>query len=276
MIPRRIIQTGKTRELAPLARAAAVNLRLLHPDWDYLFFDDEDVGRFVSREFPKYKTAFDNFAYSIQRFDFFRYLAVYRFGGFYFDLDVFLSKDLEELVSDRCVFPFEELTLNRFLRRRYHMDWEIGNYAFGAEPGHPFLKAVIENCARAQEDTAWVKPMMEGIPGIFHSEFYVLNTTGPGVLSRTYAENPELAESMKILFPENVCDEATWHKFGSFGVHLMNGSWREKGGFAYRRLAGWWESRCKRNLLAESLRLGPRRSNTRDALRNGQLASVGE
>jgi inositol phosphorylceramide mannosyltransferase catalytic subunit len=276
MIPRRIIQTGKTRELAPLARAAAVNLRLLHPDWDYLFFDDDDVGRFVSQEFPNYKTAFDNFAYPIQRFDFFRYLAVYQFGGFYFDLDVFLSKDLAELLPERCVFPFEELTLNRFLRRRYHMDWEIGNYAFGAEPGHPFLEAVMENCVRAQRDTNWVKPMMAGIPGIFHSEFYILNTTGPGVLSRTYAENPEFAGSMKVLFPEDVCDEATWHKFGSFGVHLMNGSWRENGGFVYRRLAGWWESRCKGNLLAESLRLGPTRSNTRDALRNGQLASVGE
>jgi inositol phosphorylceramide mannosyltransferase catalytic subunit len=276
VIPHRIIQTGKTRELPPLAKAAAVNLRLLHSDWDYLFFDDRDVGRFVSREFPKYQTAFENFTYPIQRFDFFRYLAVYRLGGFYFDLDVFLSRELSELLSDRCVFPFEELTLNRFLRRRYNMDWEIGNYAFGAEPGHPFLAAVIENCVRAQRDANWVKPMMGGIPRIFHSEFSVLNTTGPGVLSRTYAENPDLAALMKILFPENVCDEATWHKFGSFGVHLMNGSWREKGGFVYRRLAGWWESRCKGNLLAESLRLGPTRSNTRDALRNGQLASVGE
>ena len=71
--------------------------------------------------------------------------------------------------------------------------------------------------------------MMAGIPGMFRSEFYVLNTTGPGLLSRTYAENPDLAGSMTVLFPEDVCDETTWHKFGSFGVHLMNGSWRKNG-----------------------------------------------
>ena len=29
-------------------------------------------------------------------------------------------------------FPFEQLTLNRCLRRDYGMDWEPGNYGFGA------------------------------------------------------------------------------------------------------------------------------------------------
>src|SRR4029077_4569902 len=90
-IPGRIIQTGRGLDLPPLARAAATNLKLLHPDWDYLFFDDSDVRRFIGEEYPQYRAVFDAFAYPIQRFDFFRYLAVFHFGGFYFDLDVLLS-----------------------------------------------------------------------------------------------------------------------------------------------------------------------------------------
>lgn len=274
MIPRRLIQTGKSRSLSPLAKAAATNLKLLHPDWEYTFFDDEDVRRFVQIEFPHYRTVFDKFFSPIQRVDFFRYLAVYHFGGFYFDLDVLLSNNLSELLDKQCVFPFEELTLSRFLRERHGMDWEIGNYGFGAAPAHPFLEAVIENCVRAQRDPDWLKPMLAGIPRILRSEYYVLNTTGPGLLSRTLAENPDIAQLVTVLFPDDVCDTAKWHKFGTFGVHLMNGSWRPKGGYPYRRLAGWWELRLRRRLLRQSARLGPRRDNLKAAAQAKLVAEV--
>ena len=61
------------------------------------------------------------------------------------------AKICRSCLTDRCVFPFEELTLSRLLRH-HGIDWEIGNYAFGAEAGHAFLEAVIENCVRAQRD----------------------------------------------------------------------------------------------------------------------------
>ena len=138
-IPGRIIQTGKDRVLTPLANAAATNLKLLHPDWEYLYFDDEEIQRFVATEFPQYQAVFDRFPQAIQRIDFFRYLAVFRLGGFYFDLDVFLSKSLSPLLDHGCVFPFEELTLNRFLRD--HTGW-IGKLAttlLERPRGDPFL-----------------------------------------------------------------------------------------------------------------------------------------
>ena len=274
MIPRRLIQTGKSRSLSPLARAAVTNLKLLHPDWEYTFFDDEDVRRFIHAEYPGYRAVFDGFRHLIQRFDFFRYLAVHRHGGFYFDLDVFLYKDLSELLDKQCVFPFEEITINPMLRGRYGLDWEIGNYGFGVAPAHPFLEAIIENCVRAQRDPNWLNPMLAGIPRILRSEYYVLNTTGPGLLSRTLAENPDIAQLVTVLFPDDVCDTANWHKFGTFGLHLMNGSWRPKAGYLYRRLAGWWELRLRRRLLRQSARLGPRRDNLKAAAQAERVIEV--
>src|SRR5688572_33333748 len=126
-IPKRIIQTGKTRDLKVLEQAAVANLTLLNPGFDYIYFTDRDVEAFVDQEFPQYRAAFDAFPLPIQRFDFFRYLAVYRLGGFYFDLDVFLARGIGELNAQSCVFPFEELTLNSYLRQRLNMDWEVGN-----------------------------------------------------------------------------------------------------------------------------------------------------
>src|ERR1700758_605008 len=124
-IPRRIIQTDKSRDLSLLTRAAIMNLRLLNPDFEYLFFDDTQVEEFMDAEFPQYRPVVDSFSVRIQRYDLFRYLAVYRFGGFYFDTDVFLASPLEDLLELDCVFPFEHLSINRFLAKRYGMDWEV-------------------------------------------------------------------------------------------------------------------------------------------------------
>src|ERR1700730_8677008 len=150
-IPRRIIQTDKSADLPLFAKAAATNLRLLNPDFEYLFFDDSRIERFIDAEFPQYRSVFDSFSVRIQRYDLFRYLAVYRLGGFYFDTDVLLASGLEDLLEFGCVFPFEHLSIHSLLCEQYGMDWEIGNYAFGAAAGHPFLEAIVKNCVRAQQ-----------------------------------------------------------------------------------------------------------------------------
>ncbi len=259
-IPKRIIQTGKNLNLPVAAKAAVANIKLLNPDFEYLFFDDAQVEEFVDREFPKYRRVFDSFPFPIQRYDFFRYLVIYRLGGFYFDLDVYLASSLSGLLEFECVFPFEELSLNQFLRADHGMDWEIGNYAFAAAAGSPFLQAVIENCVKAQTEPSWVEPMMRGIPRPFRADFVVLNTTGPGLVSRTLAENPALAEKVHVLFPDDVCDAKKWHHFGNLGVHLPTGSWRRRSGFLLSRMARFWETSARRRLLSESQKLGKTRT----------------
>jgi inositol phosphorylceramide mannosyltransferase catalytic subunit len=258
MIPPRIIQTAKHRDLTLKQRAFTANLRLLNPDYEWRFFDDEDAVRFVDQEFPQFRRVFDSFAMPIQRIDFFRYLAVYRLGGFYFDLDVLLATGLSALQPRHCVFPFEGLSFSRLLRSK-GMDWEIGNYAFGAMAGHPFLEAVIENCVRAQREPAWVREMMAGVPRLSRSAHHVLYSTGPGLLSRTLAENPSLATDVTVLFPEDVSDVDSWHRFGDFGVHLMEGTWRPETSYLRRRLSVKWEAFLVKRLQSASRRLGKTR-----------------
>lgn len=261
-IPKRIIQTGKHFEQPLLHRAAISNVRLLNPDYEHVFFDDLQVRSFVQSEFSQYLRIFDGFDLSIQRYDFFRYLVIYRYGGYYLDLDVLLAEGLSGLPESGCIFPFEGLTLSLFLRQHYQMDWEIGNFAFGATAGHPFLAAVIENCVRAQQDPDWVKPMMHGFPRLLRQEFMVLNTTGPGLLSRTLAEDSNLAQSVTVLFPsDDVCELRSWNRFGDLGIHLMEGSWRIPTGFLRRRLTQYWELWRLRQLLRESRKLGATRSH---------------
>jgi mannosyltransferase OCH1-like enzyme len=261
LIPRRIIQTAKRRTLSLKQQAMTANLKLLHPDYEYCFFDDDDVAAFVSREFPQYQRVFDGFPSNIQRFDFFRYLAVYRLGGFYFDLDVLLARELTPLLQARGVFPFEGLTFSRLLRR-LGMDWELGNYAFGASAGHPFLAAVIDNCVRAQQHASWVAPMMAGVPPLSRAAHRIMYTTGPGLVSRTLAEHPALAAELTVLFPDDVCDARSWNQFGAFGVHLMEGSWRPGVSVLQRRIAQKWEARVMDAIVRKSRSLGKTRRLT--------------
>jgi len=258
-IPKRIIQTGKSLDLPLLSRAVMANMRLVHPDYEYLFFDDAQVEEFVQREFPQYHSLFHSFPYPIEKFDFFRYLVVYRLGGFYFDLDVLLASNLSPLLESGCVFSFEALTVSQFMRKNLGMDWQIGNYAFGAAPGHPFLEAVIKNCVRAQQDPDWVKPMMRGSPPLIGDEFVVMNSTGPGLLSRTLAESGDLARTVTVLFPDDVCDIRSWNRFGDYGVHLKDSSWRSKRSFISYKFTNYAWAWIERRNIKRSRRLGKSR-----------------
>jgi hypothetical protein len=257
-IPKRIIQTGKSAQLPLRERAMVNSLRALHPDYEYLFFDDTQVEQFIDDVFPQYRPVFDGFPYRIQKYDFFRYLAVFHYGGFYFDLDVLLAERLDSLHDDACVFPFEGLTMSRYLRGQ-GMDWQIGNYAFGAAAGQSLLQTIIENCVRAQREPDWVKPMMNGVPPLSRAEFTVLNSSGPGLISRTLMENKSSLPGVKVLFQDDVCDVTTWNRFGTLGVHMMDGSWRGKTSFIRRRITQRWEVWQMERLMRESRKLGPTR-----------------
>lgn len=262
-IPSRLIQVqidfsgrGATVPLRPVAKAAVTNLKLLHPDWDYVFFDDAAVRRFVAEEFPQYESTFNSFRYPIQQVDFFRYLAVYRLGGFYFDFDVLLFEKLDDLLSDECVFSFEELFSNSYLLGNYGMDWMIGNYAFGAAPGAVFLEKVIQNCVRAQRDRDWANKMMKSVNPMLRWDYRIINSTGPGLVSRTFAE--EASPDVTILFPQDVREKTGWHQFGNYGVHLMNGGWR--GGSAlWMKLAWRWDGWQRKTAMRRSIKMGPTR-----------------
>ncbi len=263
-IPRRIIQVsisatpGKRRQLSPFEKGVVTNLRLLHPDWEYLLLDEDTAPDFIATHCPEYESILRAFRFEVQKWDLLRLLASYFLGGFYFDLDVLLSNSVAPLLGNRAVFPIEQITHNRFLRK-LGMDWDVGTYAFGAEARNPFVFGVIENIVRAQRDPAWARPMIRGARSLLGSECYVISTTGPGLVTRTFAERPDLHEHVTILFPRDVRDRKSWHLFGEFGVHLMHGSWRP-GGKQLRRRIGWkWNALSYKWLMRESHRLGAER-----------------
>lgn len=94
---------------------------------------------------------------------------------------------------------------------------------------------------------------------MFQNEFYVLYTTGPGLVSRTLAEYSDVNQ-VKVLFPENVFDTQHWSHFGHYGVHLMEGTWRNRQNAWRRRLLDAWWLWEEKKVFKETRKLGNSRS----------------
>ena len=52
-----------------------------HPDWQYIFWDDQKMTAFMQRYYPDYVNFYNRFAYDVQRWDVIRYLILYQVGG---------------------------------------------------------------------------------------------------------------------------------------------------------------------------------------------------
>lgn len=233
MIPKRIICTHISRSAVSgkLQRCIA-RMEELHPQWEVLFFSDGDCLDFVRRECPEFADLYEWYPRAVLKADFFRVLSVWKLGGFYFDSDVWLTQELEPLREKKALFPWEwEMPPAEFakrypphLRERVERP-QVGNYAFAAEAGHPFLRAILDEIVKRTET--------------FEAEecndLNVLHATGPDVVTTVYYRHREQWVDVEVLSgdpnltgpqpPVGGGYPREWQRFGSFGTHLLAGSW---------------------------------------------------
>ena len=204
-------------------------VRALHPSWDIRLWTDAEMLAFVTEHGPQYLTRYISYKYMIQRCDFFRLFVVSVLGGVYLDLDVQLVKSFNGLPDNvEAFFPCERVMSRAALALHGNRDaLRIGNYAFGAVPQHPFFRYLLgrlKDAERTEKSEA-------------RDHDYVLETTGPGILTTAYhdylEQNP--ARNVTILYPEITASSAcacgsyggvAACMVGSYGNHLHVGSWR--------------------------------------------------
>ena len=193
---------------------------MLHPDWEYNFYDDDACRKAVEQYPPAFLPIYDS-ASVIQKTDIFRIVVVYGEGGFYLDMDIECLRPLDDLCEFRCVFG-EEITLSEEEAERLcHRDrLRVANYMFGSESGHPFLLRLLRRIA------------MESRREI-HNEEDVLESTGPGLVTTVYRDTrEELRDVVLLRNIDRTCVVAggvSCH-FGNYAKHHHEGTWRWIGG----------------------------------------------
>jgi mannosyltransferase OCH1-like enzyme len=236
-IPKIIIQTWKCKDLPPYYKKTQ-NLILRHnPDYRYIFFDDQDILRFIKERYPSFEPLLKKFKRKIQIIDFFRLLAVYEYGGFYFDMDVEVIDKLDSLLDNSCVFPVEMKRNNRILKKIGY-DYNLGNYAFAATPRNPVIWAIIEEIVKVIEDPhrlvgkgmhPKLADMISEVSDNSEAELsheYVYHTTGPVIVSKVVFDALAGGKSVKLLYPKNWPSRSSWFRFGKYAKHTMTGTWK--------------------------------------------------
>jgi len=156
-IPRLIHQTFKSHELPVELRENIEKIKALNPGWTHRIHDDADIEAFIADVYGPEVLAYYhriNPKYGAARADLFRYLLLYKLGGVYLDIKSTLALPLDDILQ-----PGESYVLSQWKNGKdeQHAGWgcarELRHFPGGefqqwhivAAPGHPFLRAVIEN-----------------------------------------------------------------------------------------------------------------------------------
>ena len=204
-----IIQTWKTKEIPNKYKKYVDKVKKLNPDCNYIFFSDKDIDKFIKKKFPQYYNKFKSFKYTIQKIDFFRYLAVYYYGGVYLDLDMDMNKSFDNLDTSICTFPIEFEKSSDELLHKQNFYKLIGNYAFYAPKNDKFIKKIINNIMNNKIDVSNIKN---------HNK-YIFYTTGPVMVTQSYID---YKNNINLIKPK-IFKKAS---FGDYGKHVAVGTWK--------------------------------------------------
>jgi len=216
-IPKIIIQTWKNKDIPKQYWEHIQTVKNHNPDYEYKYFTDEDIEQFLRKEYPQYYETYRKLPVKIQKIDFFRYVAVYHYGGFYFDLDMTGLEPLNDLLGYDCVFPVDEIIspqMCRFYRYKPFCDkgyrFLLGQYAFAARAKHPFIKELIESIHANVNDYIKV---------VDKSEQYVYSTTGPDFVTNIYIN---YANKSQV----HILNNNMRQFFGNYAKHNYFGTWK--------------------------------------------------
>ena len=220
-IPKIIIQTWKSDNIPKKYTNDIKSLKKLNPEFEFKFFTDQQIEEFLKNNYPKYYQTYLKLPLKIQKIDYFRYVAIYHFGGFYFDLDITGLKPLKELCKHECIFPVDMHIIGKMCNEgRYitfckvNINFLLGQYAFAASPKNSFIKFLIDSIDKN------LKEYIEDYNTKYgKTHEYVYNSTGPDFVTEMYYLYPQ-KNSIKIL---------KYNKgqyFGDYAKHNYYGTWK--------------------------------------------------
>lgn len=110
----------------------------LNPDWEYRFWNKNDIETFLKTYYPEFIPAYNAFPHNVQRWDAIRYLILYKFGGLYVDMDYECTENITPILCNtECAMGLEP-EAHAF---RIHVPYIVGNAFMATVPEHPYFKA---------------------------------------------------------------------------------------------------------------------------------------
>ena len=227
MIPTVIHQTWKSAEVPGRWSASARSWSRHHPAWSHRLWSDAAARTLIARCLPRHLASYDALPYGISRADFIRYAVIYLHGGVYTDLDIECLRAQDALCRQHDLVLVEEPASQA---RRLGVARLLSNAWFAACPGHPFVRALLDEAARCGPDA------------VTHMD--VLSSTGPLMVQRVFERGASVAAEVLpadafFRYPAGsrglellAGGGAVAHRLrrrlreqGAFGIHYWSNSW---------------------------------------------------
>jgi len=78
-VPKQIFQTFKSKKLPWITKLHIWNMKRKNPEYCYFFYDDNDIQKFITNEFPpEYIESYNKLTIGAAKADFFRYAILYK------------------------------------------------------------------------------------------------------------------------------------------------------------------------------------------------------
>jgi hypothetical protein len=103
-IPKIIWQTMKTNRVPAILNDYTNTWIEKNPEYEYRFFDNEDIIGFIENDFPDYLGAYKKIKYGASKADLWRYLIMYKYGGVYADMDCRCINPLRQWIDPGAAF----------------------------------------------------------------------------------------------------------------------------------------------------------------------------
>ena len=113
----------------------------LHPDWEYLFWTDQDNRNLVRDHYPRYLKQYDSLDLGIKRADFCRFLYMHKYGGLYVDLDFISIRNQSPMLENA------DLLVGSLSKENPH--YRIPNAYLASRPDLPFWLQLADDAMNA-------------------------------------------------------------------------------------------------------------------------------
>lgn len=218
-IPKLIIQTWKTEDIPDKYNNDIMSLQNLNPDYTFVLFTDNDIENFLKEKYPQYYESYIKLPVKILKIDYFRYIAIYHYGGFYFDLDITGLKPLNPLLNNYdCIFPVDTNIIDcknnrntRFCNNK--LFYILGQYAFTAKPKNVFIKNLIDKIHN--NINIYTQLDINN-----YSNYDIYGLTGPDFVTNVYLDFFNKENIHILLYPIN-------QHFGEYAKHNYFGTWKK-------------------------------------------------
>ncbi|MDE3055596.1 MAG: hypothetical protein KGI80_02725 [Verrucomicrobiota bacterium] len=207
-IPQKIWQTYKTRNLPSPARKAQISWINLNSDFDYSFWDDEGIEKYIACQWDdRTLSFFKSFPLGVMKADLWRYLIIADMGGVYSDIDSICHTPIRLWGADVPNHSTNVLLLG--LENDIHFcQWTIA-----ASAKHP---AMIHVCKYVVQN--WVN---NGID--IKNPHFVHATTGPAIWTEAICDYLGVhCKTAKEIYSLYVCDSNFREHINSLGVWLYS------------------------------------------------------